>query len=449
METLVLLSDHLKRQFPVDVDVLTRKQLEFVTSLAWDWVRRKHPHRTHHNACPLFWQRVREGGFRNAESFDRFNDSSGWFDVIGKSPKNKFGEFSKKANVARAYLLARQDVAEAIAEFLRNDAVRPKLLTDFRKKPKNKSPRAIVSKDANGCTRKSKGQLKSSIVPVDVVALIQACERFQRPDDRRKLYALEAIIHAANVQDFGPGHLVQQYRECPHGRLMGLADGIHLQTAPKDIRDLALTGQWDYDIQSCHLALMHEIARTQGTPLESIEYAITDKQKFRNELAERHGMAYVEVKKAIQALSYGAAPSTSPYCAFRAELFPHWSDEQVADVLPGFFADDEIQALVRDIKVAHHIIMTTRQVSRKRTRNVLGKFAYGKRQTLVSHILTGYEALALDIAIEHTDGHLSLLMHDGFVSPVRIDPTPIVQRFKQATGLRIKYEENQLSCAAT
>lgn len=435
------LSEFLLSYFPSLSD-LTKRQRYFVVECALNHLRGKNRHWHYDDACRHYHKDVRKA-FRTRRLFNQFNDTAEWFLILAG--------FSVQERFCRGYRLINRDVADKVRLFLIEDSAREKPLTDYRGKPLSSPPCSIISRDRKDNHRKSKAQLETSIVEIDYPALLKLRQTLTNTEDFSKLCALDSLIHQSTLEGYGRGYLVQQYRECPHGRLMGIADGIHLQQMPSWLRNAALHGQFSYDIETCHLTLLYEIARLYGTRLRSIETAIFEKQKFRNDLGIRHGRTYEEIKQAIQAVSYGAVLSISDFCAFRKEIFPNsrkgpCSKKEMTDTeLQEFLDDSEIVALAKDVKSAHNIVLTNRRISRGKTRNCIGKYCAGGPRTLVSHILLGYEARALDIAIEHTKGNLSLLLHDGFVSPIEIDSQQIVKRFEKETGLKIKYEQECLS----
>ncbi len=432
-EFLDQLSKSLATDYPALWNLKPKERRGYV-GLALDSVRGINQHRVHDGATALFHQETKRR-FRTATRFQSINDQLRWIEVLE--------EFSVRGGYTKGYTLD-PDVHRKIGAHLRRDQVRAKPLRDFMGKLKRTPPKAIISRDSNDQQRKSTVQLATSIVEIDVLRLLELRDSLSDPERYEDQFLVDSLIHQANLEGYGPGFLVQQYRECPHGRLMGVANGVHLQNLKNrdlPVRDTALAGQHKYDIEACHPTLMYWLCRQYGYRLYSLEVAALDRRKFRTDLAERHGLPMWEVKTAITAIIYGCTPSTSPFQALK-------KDGIISDleVLEAFCEDEEVRALSRDAQVAHDHILSHATVSNGRTRNILGKWWDGNDASRVSHILQGLEARALAIAIE-VEPRMSVLLHDGFITRHAVDTDQIEARFKAETGLEIRYEASCCSAA--
>jgi hypothetical protein len=421
------LSEHLSKFYP-QLDQLTPGGKAYVCGLAADRAFGINPHTVVEDAGAL--KSRQRNKVMEAGEFNQFNDKVKWFKVGAR--------FSRNAGIARPYWLENEELRKQIWQFTSQELEQEKFLTDYKGRRITNHTLAIIGKDTNGHTRRTKGQLRNCFQPIDIGAL----KRLRENPPTDKPINIEAfrlkidlLINAAQTIEGGPG-IISQYREAKNSRLMGL--GFHLQNMPSAIRDAALNNQWIYDIDQCHLSLMYGLALKHGVNLEYLEYPVKNKAKFRNDLALRHELTIDEVKKSINALIYGASLSLN-----------HSLFDILGEQAEEFIADPEIKALAKDIRTARKVITEKEaRFSNGSVTNIVGKWRSIPRtnyKRVVSHILTGYETLALEIAMERTNGDLSLLIHDGFVSPGRLDIDQIVSRFYQNTGLTISYSEEHFN----
>jgi hypothetical protein len=91
-----------------------------------------------------------------------------------------------------------------------------------------------------------------------------------------------------------PGSTPIRYAEQSTGRLF--AEGLSLQSAPREIRNAALAGCWDYDISNCHWSLINEVAATHGHICHAIRHYLANKAEVRSEIAEGAGITPAEAK---------------------------------------------------------------------------------------------------------------------------------------------------------
>ena len=66
--------------------------------------------------------------------------------------------------------------------------------------------------------------------------------------------------------------------------------------------------------------------------------------------------------------------------------------------------------------------------------------------TLLAHILQGYEAFAVDLAMQEYD--VELLCFDGFITREAVDTRYAEERFFQLTGMEIEYSHDKLQANA-
>jgi len=343
-----------------------------------------------------------------------------------------------------------------VDEHLKQEHLKQSPLEDHNGVSLSEPGNAIRSKDASGQSRKTDGQLASSVVLIDKDAVLKlysdlGCSRLEVADstgaslqvdleldsiDRTRRQCL-AVVDQATVEGLPENGILQTYHEADSGRIIG--DGIHLQNINRMIREAALNGQYDHDIEACHAALLLGLADQYGFKAETLSWYVDNKQAFRRYLSDEYDLDIEEVKQALTAITYGAPLSSSGFTVIGRDIL----HEQAGD----FVNDPELKALNFEIKQIAGLVESQAPRSRCRVINVLGKGipeTEGK-YTKVAHILHGLETIALMFAIEHTGGNITLLCHDGFVTKEPIDTEQIAESFYEKTGIIIRYSTEIIS----
>ena len=336
-------------------------------------------------------------------------------------------------------------------------------IVDQDGKPMRKPREAIARKDSNGKDRASTGRLKSPTVTINTGCVYQLLDEInrdmQQPDNDSRFYRGVALakeeriirlseynqqgiacIENASLPNLKPGEMIQTYHEAASGRLVG--NGFHLQGIRREIRDAALIDQWDYDISNCHYTFMYSLGTRYGCDMPATEYYLKNKQIFRRYLADEYGIPAEMVKKIITAMLYGAPLTLSPFNTIGKIL---------ADVDgKRFLAQAEIWGMEKEIRSAQNAILNNAERGNGLIQNVMGKTCpiTEKKDTQLAHILHGYEALAMDIAINILEGKITLLCFDGFIVPGKISADPIESKFFSLTGIDIEYEHKEITKAA-
>jgi hypothetical protein len=214
--------------------------------------------------------------------------------------------------------------------------------------------------------------------------------------------------------------------------------GFHPQNLLREVKNTALAGKWDHDIESCHYTLTHQIANKQGYKAGAIEEYIKNKDQIHQHFVNSYGISKDDTKKCLLSLIYGA-----PLTAYTGATI-----YRVLEKKSEVFKNDEmVRSVKKDLVKCKTLIIKDGIKSRGKMKNAIGKcisISKKSQKSLAAHILQGYEALALHTAIEQLDGNILLLCHDGFVTESNIGTLGISQSFYERTGLEISFKSEQL-----
>ena len=156
-------------------------------------------------------------------------------------------------------------------------------------------PKAVASKDMTGITAsKWTGAREMTPTPVDRKRLIQLARWLEKQikDNTEDLFSAvditslmyikemtQKILALASTDVAGPGFVIHRYVESASGRLY--AENINLQTASRLIKQSALHGLWEYDIQNCHYEIFDQMAQRAGYDAQNIKHYLAGKLKTR------------------------------------------------------------------------------------------------------------------------------------------------------------------------
>ena len=220
-------------------------------------------------------------------------------------------------------------------KFLAKRAERLTRLLDDSGKPFATPPKAVASQDMAGVTtarwRAINAAGSLSLVPVDIEALTHLQRDLAKKIDTMRRtghaprdlwmeypsldYLLDLhdktaqIIRMAHTDVAGLGNVLHRYMESPSGRLYALG-GASLQNAPAVIRQAALSGRWDYDVENCHFAIAAQMAKKAGCQCVAIEHYMANKKAVRKEIADTIGISIGQTKTCLLAVMYGARTTT-------------------------------------------------------------------------------------------------------------------------------------------
>lgn len=369
------------------------------------------------------------------------------------------GRYSVKDGETRAYRVV-ADIAAALDTYYRN-AHRGKLskLTDKAGRRIRTLPAAIESLDDSGQAAKAQGKdAVVSFVPVQrksVVAYRKALEKHQRSpqmdfftsNDPKDIAAnLDAAgrLNAATHDHNGVQGVLHRYQEKSAGRLY--ADGVNLQTAPRELKAVALQGHWEYDISNCHYTILHQMAADYGLDLPAIKHYLDNKPEVRRELMDYLDATSDQIKTCLVSLIYGSRDSHREVTNKVRDAIPHAlgsKDKALRLYKHPIYIDIKQDTLKGRRRVIHRSPR-----SRKRIQNLMGKWIRedAPPEKILSHLLQGAE-MAMQQAIRKLYP-LSLLQHDGWTSADRLDVEQMEIAIEKATGFVVEIEETRLQIPA-
>ena len=254
----------------------------------------------------------------------------------------------------------------------------------------------------------------------------------------RRLIATMQLIHLATMNVRLPsGNIIQYYVESSTGRLYG--QDVHLQTLPSEVRKAALVGQCDYDIENCHYAILHQLANKVKVQTPSIKTYLANKREIRTKLANSLNVSVDVIKECLIALIYGASIKEKPRHAL--------SNTLGADGLNKLLRHRIFVGLHQDIKKAGKAVLQS-QVNNSQLKNPMNKKLVDDNANGLCHILQGYEAKMLNIALEMHSDSITLLQHDGFTSTnLNIEVEQIEAEILSQTGLKMAISKSVLKMA--
>jgi hypothetical protein len=437
------LHDHLAEHVPGFRD-LPPKVRHSLAYLAWIAGTGRRRHNTFADSTTIHYRELERlfgrGGVK------KVNDVVAMFDGTEEPHTNVGG-------VTRGYRFTAA-VADVMDAYLNAATIEPTHLATTDGKRVRKRPRAIASKDSDGHTQRVwRDTVVVNVVPVDIDQLYALRHRLMRElvelkaggdpnsssaieSKRYRLDALNHLLRLANTHVAGVGNVMMRYTVCSTGRLFG--DGVSLQNVPREVRNAALHGLWDYDIENCHFAIFQQMAARRGRQTPAIAHYLANKEAVRRGIAERVGITYEEVKESLLAAMYGAPLSLWEDASIRKNL-----GKENADRL---FKDPEFKALDRDIKAGRRAILAAYPKG-KRVTNAVGLSieASATREKRLAHLLQGVEVMALRAVQGEYPKEIVLLMHDGFVSTDQLDTKRLEEIIRDATGFDLRLSEKRIA----
>jgi len=319
-------------------------------------------------------------------------------------------------------------------------------------------PPVISSQDVAGRTDKfwkEERKYLTQNVPVNIKELDKFEKQLERELDQyglfaqpsigdiyRRLYHIQQIRGDAHWKLVGRGRVAHVYVVATTGRLVAI--GTNLQNAPRAVRKAALVGQWDYDFENCHYAILQQMVKRYGMDCPHIEHYLHHKESVRRNLTKEIGLderQIQRVKNALIAIVYGAHATTSHYAALCEEL---GSQETVGR----FLKTETFIGLHKEVKQARNVILDNWPVN---NRNYLtndckkGISVKEDKNKRMAHLIQGVEAFLLRTALRLYPDDIILLLHDGFVSTRQLDKEWIEKEVKDITEYDMELSESQLS----
>ncbi len=317
---------------------------------------------------------------------------------------------------------------------------------------------ALAAKNKNGQNRRGFQNLPvTTLVPVSLVQIkklmvdIQArlmahhadfvvLELFSEVPSVKFLKALHQdaamlVSKARNAR--WPGYVLHRYQEYESGRVY--VDGpANLANCYRVLRQAAMAGLYDLDIENCHYSILAQMAASHGYQCTAVQAYLDNKKQVRNSLSAEFGISKRQAKEALIALIYGARFSV-----------------RAKDALPKIFNGDPALALrvyesplfltLRDdIAGARSAVLKAQEVTRRTIRNCRGLTirlddSNGRQQ--LAHLLQGVEVTALEAAYRLYPKEIVLLQHDGFTATEPLDTKRIEAAMQEATGYQLPVEQ--------
>jgi hypothetical protein len=253
---------------------------------------------------------------------------------------------------------------------------------------------------------------------------------------QRNIRIAQALCALANNVTF-PECIVHQYVQSASGRLY--ASGLNLQTCPKELKQAALAGHWDYDISSCHFSIIHQMAERFGYVCSAIRHYVENKRTIRQMIADELGITVSQAKNVLTMTAYGASASVRLDDAIPQEI---GVDKARLLYKNSFYKD-----LREDLRRAVTVVLKNQ--NSKRYVNAFDKAFpesdLKKKESVIAHLVQGVEAKALRAAIRACKGTVVLLQHDGFTTTERVSVPAIESAVFSETGYVLKFEETQLA----
>jgi len=322
----------------------------------------------------------------------------------------------------------------------------------------NKAPKAVASKDMNGVTEYQwyrKKDFKSN-VKADIRKLkeyrqtlkdihrsiskgiwtIDAFFTVEHPVDiQYKLDRINTILRYANNK-IAPGHVIHRYFACSTGRLY--AKKINLQTMPKQIKQAALHGLWEYDFENCHYAIFKQLAKKIGIECPAISDYLKHKKAIRKQISEDVDITLDDTKTCLIAVIYGANSF-------------EWYDAAIPERIGldksiKLSKHPKFKAIHGEVRTVGKEIINQWPSQRGKYKNAMGKAIdkTKKQNEILAHLIQGIEASMLNTVLRNHPKSIVLLQHDGFASKYRLDTKVIKQKIKEATGFTMLLSEEQI-----
>lgn len=261
---------------------------------------------------------------------------------------------------------------------------------------------------------------------------------------RRRMAAMHWIHGAAHSRSLPFGFVATDYIESPSGRLYAATD-FHLQNTPREVRKIALAGNWDYDFKNCHYSILQQLAHRYGIEVPAIDGYVADTKGVREALSRDIGLEIADVKKCLLALIYGARRS-------------HRGKDAIPDVIgvekaEQLYEHEIFNALMDEVKLAGKaaIEKAERKGNGKGKEqsvilNAMGKSISAKESQpcVLAHLVQGIEARMLHTVVEMYQEEVLLLQHDGWTADRELDVDFIEDEIERETGFKMVVEMEQL-----
>ena len=220
----------------------------------------------------------------------------------------------------------------------------------------------------------------------------------------------------------------------PRGRRY-LKGGINLQNCSSEVRRQMTKGGFEYDVESCHIALLQNYALRIGIESPLLDSMIWGKRILRQRIANECQISIDDAKTLMQALTYGAQMtlSTSPFKAL-GKIIPQ--KEKQLKFLEIIEPYNEILQKVIDAlleKLDDPDMNWVRQ-----------KFEGESKKTRIFRFLETKEWQVLCVIAQSVDQQILVLQHDGLTSPFNVDTDVIIEDIQNRLGLHLMIDSKEV-----
>lgn len=317
---------------------------------------------------------------------------------------------------------------ELVSDFLTQLSSVVDDLLEINRKNYNVNYRAIKARDKNGNNAKCCFKL-CNVTQVNRANLLDIIAH--SGSDQSKLDALNTI---ASIDK--NNRLKCEYVESASGRLY--AQGTNLQKISKEVREAALDGCWDYDVENCHYSILYQLCKQKGLELRFVKQYLTNKDELRTRITNKTGVPKPLVKQTLIALIYGSKPTTSDKSQLARTLGENYASS--------ISENEDIKNIACDISKAQRLLLAEIQ-NGKCVNSMKKQKKCTSKSGVLSHILQGYESKVLNIVGSLYAQSLALLVHDGWVSRDRLDVGLLQSAIREQIGFDLAISEQQINFA--
>lgn len=215
----------------------------------------------------------------------------------------------------------------------------------------------------------------------------------------------------ANSKSLPFGYVPQSYKQIENKRVTGI--GLSLQNTAKELRNVLLAGNYDYDFTNCHYSIINHYGN-----YPTINEYVTNTDSFRKTLARELCVSVKDIKTALIAMLYGA--NTSPY-----------------STLSNIFEDD------LELFWNHSLVVSLRSEIKQAMGELLGVTRTDRDSyKLLANTLMNIEHKILVCATDGLD--IVIPMYDGFVYDSLLDTSVISDKIKQELGFSLEIKVKKL-----
>ena len=412
----------------------------------------------HHDGYAWFTWKELEQAF-GRKGFTAINEQLGLFDVLEHEGRQSWSSIEGST---KAYRLSDEvrDIHEGYLNACLNRRRATNLCTPDTKTMRAVPANAIAAKNKDGNTRRGfKESAIKAAVPVNMVQVKKLIRDYEgmllskessgfqlpllsAPPDMKylKQLKLEALaIYSRAHNNVCRGKIPHGYEESQSGRLYAMGS-VNLQNCRRVLRETAMVGLYDLDIENCHYSILKQMAAANGYQCTAVTHYLNNKASVRQGLSDKFGITKQQAKDTLIALIYGARFSHRPQDALPKILKSHALALEI-------YQDEVLKDLAKDIAGARKAILDAQPISRGKITNCLGLTFDLDGSTdgqQLAHLMQGVEAMALSAAVDLYPESIVLLQHDGFTSTIRLDAKRIEQAIFAKTGYRFEIAQTAI-----